>query len=90
MTLSGCAQPATFDEMVDGLIDRSVELVQPTELSDDVIFLDAREKNEFNVSRIAGAIWVGYDTFRMSRVKDLPKDSKVVVYCSVGPILDNS
>ena len=45
--------------------------------------LDAREKKEFDVSHLNGAIWVGYDDFRLDRVK-AEKDGRVVVYCSVG------
>lgn len=50
----------------------------------DYVFLDAREKTEFDVSHIPGAKWIGYDDFSKERLNEIPKDSKVIVYCSVG------
>lgn len=50
----------------------------------DFLFLDAREKSEYEVSRIPDARWIGYDDFQMDRITALPKDKPVVVYCSVG------
>ncbi len=52
--------------------------------ADDYVFLDSRERREFDVSHIKGAVWVGYDDFNMSRVKSIPKGKKMIVYCSVG------
>ncbi|MDX1910492.1 MAG: rhodanese-like domain-containing protein [Saprospiraceae bacterium] len=49
------------------------------------IFLDAREPREFEVSRIPGAVPVGYDHFDLRNLPDtIQKDRPVVVYCSVG------
>lgn len=48
------------------------------------IFIDAREWNEYNVSHIKGAIWVGYKDFDLSRMVNVGKESPIVVYCSVG------
>lgn len=42
------------------------------------------EHDEHAVSRFDNARWVGYDEFKLDRVKDLPKDAPIVVYCSVG------
>lgn len=48
------------------------------------VFLDARERKEFDVSHIKGADWVGYDDFDLSRLKNIPKEQPIIVYCSVG------
>lgn len=48
------------------------------------ILLDTREKNEFQLSRIEHAIWVGFDDFNLERVRNLDKNKPVVCYCSVG------
>lgn len=48
------------------------------------IFIDAREWNEYTVSHIKGAIWVGYKDFELSRMEKVDKDKPIVVYCSVG------
>ncbi len=50
----------------------------------NVYFLDTREKEEYNVSHIDGAVNVGYDHFSMDRVKSIPKNAEIIVYCSIG------
>ncbi|MCT4560831.1 MAG: rhodanese-like domain-containing protein [Crocinitomicaceae bacterium] len=49
-----------------------------------IYFLDARETEEYQVSHIPEAIHVGYKNFSTDKVKKVPKDAIVVVYCSVG------
>ena len=74
-----------FDNMLQGLLSHSVTEVTPKECSStEVIFLDARELEEFKVSHIPNATWVGYDTFKLKNVESISKDSKIVVYCTVG------
>jgi rhodanese-related sulfurtransferase len=46
--------------------------------------LDARSREEYEVSHLAGARWIGFDTFDSSRVADLPRDTSLLVYCAVG------
>jgi rhodanese-related sulfurtransferase len=50
------------------------------------VILDAREENEYNVSHIEDALFVGYSHFALdSVIKKIPnKDKTIVVYCSVG------
>lgn len=54
--------------------------------TEDVILLDSREEKEFKTSHLKDAICVGYDSFNLESVRPkLPnKDSKIVVYCSLG------
>jgi len=76
-----------YDLMLMRLIPKGAATLSVAELKEkagDVIILDAREKREYEVSHLRGARWVGYDDFDLSRVKDLPKDTPIVVYCSVG------
>ena len=76
-----------FDEMASfmakgGVKDMTIqELIQ---VKEEVILLDAREKKEFEISHIPGAIWVGYDDFSIERIKGIDKNKPVVTYCSVG------
>jgi len=51
---------------------------------ENVILLDTRSREEYDVSHIPGAIWVGYEEFQSERVRNLNPDQKVIVYCSVG------
>ncbi len=52
----------------------------------EAIILDAREQNEYNVSHLKNAIFIGYNHFNLqetiSILKD--KDQPIVVYCSLG------
>ncbi len=76
-----------YDIMLTDLLDHSVTevLVEEIDSPDSTItYLDAREYNEFKVSHIEGAIWVGYDDFDMSRLDSIAKSDKIIVYCSVG------
>lgn len=62
----------------------SVEELRMHQLNDDVIILDAREPKEFKVSHIENAVFIGYDNFNESILRNIDKNKKVVVYCSVG------
>jgi rhodanese-related sulfurtransferase len=78
-----------FDKMVDGLLNKTVPLIYPDSLfqlkknSAELTILDAREREEYDVSHIEGAFWVGYDDFNLADLK-ISKHAEVVVYCSVG------
>jgi rhodanese-related sulfurtransferase len=77
---------AAFDAMVRVLLSHSVPELSvdaKTDVSTFVI-LDTREKSEFEVSHVRGAIWVGYDDFEIRRISHLPKVSRILLYCSVG------
>jgi len=53
----------------------------------NIILLDSREKIEYETSHIENAVCVGYDKFKLKKIKKiLPKDKNIpiVVYCSLG------
>jgi rhodanese-related sulfurtransferase len=56
------------------------------QVNDEIILLDSREIEEFTVSKIEGAIHVGFNKFSSEEVleKIKPGDNLVVVYCSLG------
>ncbi|MCW5518664.1 rhodanese-like domain-containing protein [Aureitalea sp. L0-47] len=64
----------------------SVEELRMLQVNDEVILLDSREIEEFAVSKIEGAIHVGFNKFSSEEVlkKIKPGDDLVVVYCSLG------
>jgi len=72
--------------MLATMLSHNVKEVGPKEVDRDstAVFLDSREKTEYNVSHLKNAVWVGYDDFDLNRVKNIAKDKKVIVYCSVG------
>lgn len=48
------------------------------------LLIDIREKKEYEVSHLAGAIHMDPDTRKFKALKGLDKDTPIVVYCSVG------
>ncbi len=50
----------------------------------NVVFADARDKKEYDVSHISNAVFAGYDDFNLSRMNNIPKDKEIIVYCSIG------
>lgn len=50
------------------------------------VILDAREKEEYQVSHLKNASYVGYNNFKIKTFakRGIPKDSCIVVYCSLG------
>lgn len=75
-----------FDQMLQKLLSHTVDEIGPSEIPalENVLFFDAREKEEYDISHINGAVWVGYNDFTLKRIKDIPKNQKIIVYCSVG------
>jgi rhodanese-related sulfurtransferase len=76
-----------FDQKLEKLLKFSVPVLGVEALHnnpEEYIILDAREKEEFEVSHIAGAKWIGYDDPDFSELDLHSKNKPVVVYCSVG------
>ncbi len=49
------------------------------------IYIDAREKAEYNVSHLKNAVFVGYEDFTLANMpQSISKSSKILVYCSLG------
>ncbi|NOT36779.1 MAG: rhodanese-like domain-containing protein [Saprospiraceae bacterium] len=73
--------------MLNSLLKRNVPeiyVAQLYESLDSCTILDTRERAEFNISHIPNAIYVGYDSFNIDSIKSIPKNKKIVCYCSVG------
>ena len=75
-----------YRTMLRTLLSHSVPeiSVEKAKNSTGTIFLDAREPNEYEVSHIKDAHFVGYDHFAMDSVAGIAKDTPIIVYCSVG------
>ncbi|MBT8184215.1 MAG: rhodanese-like domain-containing protein [Eudoraea sp.] len=83
---TGCAQN-TIEKNLSSLNRGTVPYIYAEKLNPKkVTLLDSRKKEEFDVSHLKGAMWVGHKKFRIDSVlKHLPdKDQTVVVYCSIG------
>lgn len=60
--------------------------VEDVAVNDSTVILDAREPGEYAVSKIPGAIYIGFNEFDIFTVRSLiaDKKKKIIVYCSLG------
>lgn len=79
----------TGDDLLEEARARITELTpaQVAELrdrGDDVVFLDVRESNEWNLGRIPGAVFLPRGQIE-SKIEELtPRDARIVIYCARG------
>ncbi len=80
------SQSAKLDKTLRAMLHFSVPTISVDSLKkmNDRILLDAREQKEFDVSHIPSAQYCGYDHFDPSVLAGIPKDKRIVVYCSIG------
>lgn len=80
------AQSQSFELYLEELTQKfNVPQIVPDSLEKtNAILLDTREIEEFKVSHIQGAVYVGYDEFSMEKLDSIPKSANIIVYCSVG------
>jgi rhodanese-related sulfurtransferase len=90
-TLTSSAQNYTsFKELKNEIVSKTVPLISVKDLKKventkkPFLILDAREKEEYNTSHIKNAKYVGYDNFKMSAIKEVDKNTTIIIYCSVG------
>lgn len=80
-------QNKSFDKVVSKLIRFSVPTISVQELhnnAENYVLLDAREEEEFNVSHIEGARYIGFDNWDEKVLNSIDKDQPIVIYCSIG------
>ncbi|MBC8755453.1 rhodanese-like domain-containing protein [Kordia sp. YSTF-M3] len=93
ITVFLCFAFANGQTALDSLLQKenkqSVPYITVEELAKkkNFVLLDSREKVEYETSHIENANFVGYDKFKLKKIKQLlPKDKSepIVVYCSLG------
>lgn len=90
-TLYVCAfsqsvQDRAYSAKLQKLLSHSVPEISVSEVdtTEDILFIDSREKSEYEVSHIKNAVFVGYNKLDLSALANTPKNQKIIVYCSVG------
>lgn len=79
-----------FDKKLKSLYKNTVPLIHSEALStsisnnEKIVLLDARSYEEFHVSHLPNALFLDYDTFNSRDVAGLNRNTKIIVYCSVG------
>ena len=78
----------TIDEVLKKFNKNNITYIKPSELSTikNYILLDAREKNEFDVSHLESAKYIGFNNYKESDFLklNLDKNTTIIVYCSLG------
>jgi rhodanese-related sulfurtransferase len=80
-----CQNP-NFDKKVASMISFTVPTINPSDAKkmNNVVYLDAREKAEFDISHLPNARFIGYNNFEATTLTHIPKETPIVVYCSIG------
>lgn len=90
MALNQACGQESFDKKISMLYKNTVPVISVEKMKeklngeDQPVILDTRSPEEYSVSHIQGARFVDYDNFTPEKVEDIPLDSEVIVYCSVG------
>lgn len=84
-----CNAQNSLSELLKKHNSESIPYISVQELAmpkTEVILLDARETEEYNVSHLEDAIHIGYDDFDINSVTKqiIDKSAVIVVYCSLG------
>jgi len=88
-------QRQSYHDMLKTYYKNTVATIQPSELykkmlkGEKIIILDTREQKEYSVSKIKGAIHVGYDKFDIKSSDTFDRNTTVVVYCTIGARSEN-
>ncbi len=73
--------------VAENILKNKVKVIQWRELDklskDEIFLIDVRTSGEFEFAHIEGAINIPVDDLR-SRLSEIPKNKKVVLYCAVG------
>lgn len=93
MPCTGLLAQSDMDRALKNWNKESVPYIYPEHLPmpDSVLYLDTREKEEFEVSHLKDAVWVGYKDFNADEVlRKIPNKSQpIIVYCSIGVRSEN-
>ncbi len=85
--LKGCGQ-FTIENTLERYNEGTVAYLDVSELerNQPAFILDTRTEEEYMVSHIPGAIWVGFESFSIEKIDSLvpSKDTALLVYCSIG------
>jgi len=87
LTIATACREPSIDSALKKYNRESVPYIKVSEIIPEQqnFIMDAREEEEYKVSHIPGAHWVGYSTFEIDSLEQrVPKDTSIVIYCSVG------
>jgi len=80
-------QQSDFDKKVNSYLKYTSPVIgvdQAFKDKNEILFLDAREIEEYQISHLPAAKHIGFDNFNPKVLANVNKNSKIVVYCSIG------
>ncbi len=80
-------QSTSYGIMLKVLLSNSTPSISIKEAAinpSQYLFLDAREPEEYKVSHIPNASFVGYDKFDEASLRFIDREKPIIVYCTVG------
>ncbi len=76
-----------FENEINSVLNYSVPVISVHDLKNmekSVLILDARETEEYDLSRIPDAQYFGFDDPDFESLDTINKDKPIVLYCSIG------
>lgn len=79
-----------FHKKLQSIYRQTVPLISSEKLNDLIakkaclLILDTRNKEEYDVSHITGALHLNYRSFNLRSLDTLDRRHSIVVYCSIG------
>jgi rhodanese-related sulfurtransferase len=92
LLLQVCGQTTdrAYTLMLKGMYANTVPTITAAQLESILqqkthpVLLDTRSVKEYNTSHLPGARFVDYESFEPGQLARIPKNTPIVVYCSVG------
>lgn len=82
-----------IDKTLNTWNKESIPYIYPDNLpmQDSILYLDTRERKEYEVSHLKNAMWIGYKEFDATKfIREVPDRAQpIIVYCSVGVRSEN-
>lgn len=80
---------SNYNQMLKALYSETVPFIYPNQehqIKDlrPYVILDTRSPEEYAISSLPNALWVGYPNMDKNVIDALSKDQAILVYCSVG------
>lgn len=90
-SISAVNSQRTIEKTLEKFNKKSVPYISVEELQTkkNTTILDSREIEEFTISHLKNAIWVGYKDFDITTLNIKDKNTPIVVYCSIGVRSEN-
>lgn len=80
-------ESSSYGRMLEKRLPKNVPIIDVDDVDiedNSIVFLDAREICEYEVSHIENARFIGYKKADLEDVLSLPKETEIIVYCSIG------